>query len=64
MATKGNPIPRTKKNYRPTKSGAGMTKNGVAAYRRANPWSQTKNSCDRKSEAWIESCKSQKIILR
>ena len=27
MATKGNPIPRTKKNYRSTKSGAGMTKN-------------------------------------
>ena len=24
-------------NYRPTKSGAGMTKKGVAAYRRANP---------------------------
>ena len=25
---KGSPIPRTKKNYRPTKSGAGMTKKG------------------------------------
>ncbi len=33
--SKGNPIPRTKKNYRPTKSGAGMTKSGVAAYRKA-----------------------------
>jgi hypothetical protein len=27
-------------NYRPTKSGAGMTKKGVAAYRRANPGSK------------------------
>ena len=24
-------------NYRPTKQGAGMTKKGVAAYRKANP---------------------------
>jgi len=30
-----NPISRNKKNYRSTKSGAGMTKAGVAAYRRA-----------------------------
>ena len=35
-----------KKNYRPTKSGAGMTKKGVAAYRRANPGSKVKNSRD------------------
>lgn len=27
-------------NYRPTKEGAGMTKKGVAAYRRANPGSK------------------------
>ena len=27
-------------NYRPTKSGAGMTKKGVAAHRRANPGSK------------------------
>jgi len=27
-------------NFRPTKSGAGMTKQGVAAYRRANPGSK------------------------
>ena len=31
-----------------------------AAYERL----KTKNSRDRKSEAWIKSCKSQKIILR
>ena len=27
-------------NFRPTKQGAGMTKKGVAAYRRANPGSK------------------------
>ena len=31
---------RNKKNFRPTKKGAGMTKAGVAAYRRANPGSK------------------------
>ena len=41
MATTRGQIPKTTTgkgaNYRPTKSGAGMTKKGVAAYRRANP---------------------------
>ena len=41
---KGGTIPKTTKgpgaNYRPTKSGAGMTKKGVMAYRRANPGSK------------------------
>ena len=32
--------PRNKKNFRPTKAGAGMTRAGVAAYRRANPGSK------------------------
>jgi hypothetical protein len=40
----GGTIPHTTKgpraNYRPTKSGAGMTAKGVAAYRRANPGSK------------------------
>jgi hypothetical protein len=31
-------------NYRPTKSGAGMTKKGVEAYRRANPGSKLKTA--------------------
>lgn len=35
---------RNKKNYRPTKSGAGMTKAGVAAYRRKNPGSKLKTA--------------------
>ena len=31
-------------NYRSTKSGAGMTQKGVAAYRRANPGSKLKTA--------------------
>ncbi len=33
---------RNKKNFRSTKSGAGMTRAGVAAYRRLNPGSKLK----------------------
>ena len=35
---------RNKKNFRPTEKGAGMTKAGVAAYRRANPGSKLKTA--------------------
>jgi hypothetical protein len=46
--SKGGVIPHTTKgkgaNYRPTKSGAGMTAKGVAAYRRANPGSKLKTA--------------------
>ena len=31
-------------NYRPTKSGAGMTAKGVKAYRSSKPWIKIKNS--------------------
>ena len=44
---KSKPIRRTVGkggNYRSTKSGAGMTKKGVAAYRRANPGSKLKTA--------------------
>jgi len=37
-------ISRNKRNYRPTKSGAGMTRRGVKAYRRANPGSKLKTA--------------------
>ncbi len=37
---KGEMPKRNKKNFRPTKSGAGMTKAGVKAYRRKNPGSK------------------------
>ena len=36
--------PKTKKYFRPTKKGAGMTKAGVKAYRRLNPGSKLKTA--------------------
>lgn len=45
MARKPAKMPkRNKKNFRSTESGAGMTKAGVAAYRRANPGSKLKTA--------------------
>lgn len=48
-----NPIKKTTKgkgaNYRPTKKGAGMTKKGVAAYRKANPGSKLKTAVTEKN---------------
>ena len=45
MARGGDVMPkRNKKNFRPTKSGAGMTRAGVAAYRRKNPGSKLKTA--------------------
>jgi hypothetical protein len=35
-------------NFRPTKQGAGMTKKGVAAYRRANPGSKLQTAVTKK----------------
>ena len=40
--------PRTKKYFRPTKAGAGMTKAGVARYRRENPGSKLKTAVTKK----------------
>tara|TARA_R100001015_G_C4609308_1_gene164596 strand:- start:667 stop:975 length:309 start_codon:yes stop_codon:yes gene_type:complete len=39
---------RTKKNFRPTKSGAGMTEAGVQAYRRKNPGSKLQTAVTKK----------------
>ena len=51
--------PKTKKYFRSTKSGAGMTKAGVARYRRDNPGSKLKTAVTtppsklkRGSKAW------------
>ena len=41
-------IPRRKKYYRPTKKGAGMTRAGVAAYRRKNPGSKLQTAVTEK----------------
>jgi hypothetical protein len=40
--------PKTKKYFRSTKSGAGMTKAGVARYRRENPGSKLKTAVTEK----------------
>jgi hypothetical protein len=49
---KSNPIRKTTKgkgaNYRSVKAGAGMTKKGVAAYRKANPGSKLKTAAKRR----------------
>ena len=48
MLNGGGMPPRNKKNFRPTKSGAGMTKAGVAAYRRKNPGSKLQTAVTKK----------------
>ena len=51
-ARKAKPIRKTTGkggNYRPTKSGAGMTKKGVKAYRKANPGSKLKTAVTEKN---------------
>ena len=44
MRKQDNMPARNKKNFRPTKSGAGMTEAGVMAYRRKNPGSKLKTA--------------------
>lgn len=51
MPRKENPIRKTTGkggNYRKTKEGAGMTKKGVAAYRRKNPGSKLQTAVTEK----------------
>jgi len=58
-----NPIKRTTGkggNYRPTKQGAGMTKKGVAAYRRKNPGSKLKTAVTGKVKAGSKDAKRRK----
>ena len=51
---------RNKKNFRPTKSGAGMTRAGVAAYRRANPGSKLKTAVTGKVKPGSKAAKRRK----
>ena len=44
MRKQDNMPARNKKNFRATKAGAGMTRAGVAAYRRKNPGSKLKTA--------------------
>jgi len=46
---RGGMPPRSKKYFRSTKSGAGMTKAGVARYRRENPGSKLKTAVTKKN---------------
>ena len=47
-------------NYRKTKAGAGMTKKGVAAYRRANPGSKLKTAVTGKVKKGSKAAKRRK----
>ena len=64
MATRREtPIRRTTGkggNYRKTKAGAGMTKKGVAAYRRANPDSKLKTAVTGKVKKGSKAAKRRK----
>jgi hypothetical protein len=66
MATRARskPIRRTTKgksaNFRPTKSGAGMTKKGVRAYRKANPGSKLKTAVTGKVKKGSKAAKRRK----
>ena len=60
---KENPIRRTTGkggNYRSTKSGAGMTKKGVAAYKRKNPGSELKTAVTGKVKKGSKAAKRRK----
>ena len=60
---KEKPISRTTGkggNYRPTKQGAGMTKKGVAAYRRKNPGSKLKTAVTGKVKPGSKAAKRRK----
>ena len=50
LYNKGTMPARNKKNFRSTKSGAGMTAAGVRAYRRMNPGSKLKTAV---GELWL-----------
>ena len=52
--------PRTKKYFRPTKKGAGITAAGVAAYRRANPGSKLKTAVTGKVKPGSKDAKRRK----
>ena len=57
---RGGMPPRNKKNFRPTKAGAGMTKAGVAAYRRKNPGSKLQTAVTGKVKPGSKDAKRRK----
>jgi len=58
--SKGTMPSRNKKNFRPTKSGAGMTQAGVKAYRRLNPGSKLKTAVTGKVKPGSKAAKRRK----
>ena len=58
--SKGTMPARNKKNFRPTKAGAGMTRAGVKAYRRLNPGSKLKTAVTGKVKPGSKAAKRRK----
>ena len=58
--SKGGMPARNKRNYRSTKSGAGMTRAGVKAYRRMNPGSKLKTAVTGKVKPGSKAAKRRK----
>ena len=54
--------PKTKKYFRSTKSGAGMTKAGVERYRRENPGSKLKTAVTGKVKPGSKAAKRRKAF--
>ena len=61
--SKGTMPARNKKNFRHTKSGAGMTKAGVARYRRENPGSKLKTAGTGKVKPGSKAAKRRKSFF-
>ena len=51
---------RNKKNFRPTKKGAGMTRAGIRSYRRKNPGSKLKGAVTGKVKKGSKAAKRRK----
>ena len=51
-------------NYRPTKSGAGMTKKGVKAYRKKNPGSKLKTAVTKKNPKGKDAARRKSFCAR
>ena len=51
-------------NFRPTKSGAGMTAKGVAAYRRANPGSKLQTAVTEKNPTGARAARRKSFCAR
>ena len=60
LYNKGTMPKRNKKNFSPTKSGAGMTRAGVKAYRRLNPGSKLKTAVTGKVKPGSKAAKRRK----